>query len=374
MRLFRMEFTKLFGRKFFFCSFLASIILLIFYFYFLNVSEERSVINGKVYTGYEAIQRDRQITEEFRGTFTDAAANAIIAKYGFPSVVQEYYGSFRDENYLNAFVTQYLGNGYMRDWEDYKISTALYPLEETELGKAAENSGKDLVFDYTKGWSVFLDTFQMGMILGSILILIGISPVFSEEYQTGMRDLLFTSVKGKRGDITAKTMASFILALIIYMTMTVCAVFCTGAVYGFQGGECMCGMLSALNGIYPEWEVTMVSAARFAGVVAVMGGVGILVLCGIVLCVSAHSDTLFHAVCISALLWMAPVLIRMMCGGIGYIFAAMTPLFLVMYGVLQEWYKMLFLPFLVSSLILIFCTADGWKTYQRREPEKFRET
>ena len=111
-----MDQYKLIRRKFFLVSLAAGMALLFLYFWFVNVGEERSTVNGTLYTGYEAVRTDRRITEEFRGVFTDETAQQIIDRYGFPSQVEEYYGGFRDENYLNGFVTEYLGNGYFSSW------------------------------------------------------------------------------------------------------------------------------------------------------------------------------------------------------------------------------------------------------------------
>ena len=84
-------------------------------------------------------------------------------------------------------------------------------IRDTELGRAAEVTGRDIAFDYTGGWAAFLDTLQLGMILGSILILIGVSPVFAEERQIKTSALLMTSTEGKEKDVRAKTAAAFTL-------------------------------------------------------------------------------------------------------------------------------------------------------------------
>ena len=128
MRLYKMELYKLLYRKIFRISMPAVLGILFAYFLLICVGEERSTINGSLYTGFEAIRRDREITEEFRGILTDEKAGRIIEEYGFPSQVIENYGGFRDENYLNGFVTEYLGNGYLKSWDDYRISTGLRPL------------------------------------------------------------------------------------------------------------------------------------------------------------------------------------------------------------------------------------------------------
>lgn len=322
VRLYRMELFKLCCRKFFLLSMAAGLALLLLYFFFVNLGDERSTVNGKVYTGYEAVQTDRRITEEFAGVLTDEKAERIIEKYGFPSVVEENYGGFRDENYLNGFVTEYLGNGYMRDWNDYKISTKLRPVAESEPGQAAALTDGNIVLGYAKGWTVFLDMFQMAMIFASILVLTGISPVFAQERQIRTADLLFTARNGKETDTRAKIAASFTLAAFIY------AVF---------------------------------AAAAFVPVKFAYGFAALLVLCAAAFCISAHSESSFHAFAVAGAVWMAPLLVRIMFGGAGYFLMMGTPLFLVMTGVVQELFPAPAIPLAVAAGTLVFCTGNALK-------------
>ena len=67
MKLFEIELYKLVRGKFFIISFWCAIFILIFYFWFVIVGEERSVVDGAVYRGYQAILADRNMAEEFRG-------------------------------------------------------------------------------------------------------------------------------------------------------------------------------------------------------------------------------------------------------------------------------------------------------------------
>lgn len=179
MRLYRMELYKLLYKKIFRFGLLAVLGILLAYFLLVSVGGERTTINGELYTGFAAVREDRRITERFRGVLTDEKARQIIEQYGFPSKVEENYGGFRDENYLNGFVTEQLGNGYYFSWDDYQISTALQPLAESGLGAAARAAGREVLLDYAEGWGVFLDLLQLGMILGSALIVTVVSPAFS---------------------------------------------------------------------------------------------------------------------------------------------------------------------------------------------------
>ena len=369
MRLYKMELYKLLYRKMFWISLAAVLGILTVYFAFVCVGEERTTIDGTLYTGLEAVSRDREITEEFKGILTDEKARRIIDQYGFPSRIEENYGGFRDENYLNGFVTEYLGNGYLRDWDDYQISTGLRPIQESDLGKAAEVSGRNVILDYAKGWTVFADILQLGMILGSALVVTVVSPVFSEEQQSRMSALLFTSRGGREKDTFAKIMAAFTAAFFIYAVIVCFLSLTVGAVYGFGGGECMSGTVLISFHVDPASPVT----AKTAGaVILLMLGLDLLALftlCALTLCVSAHQKTAFHSVVLTFALWTAPLLLRILFNGAGYLLASGTPMFLVMTGILQDWYGMLFIPVGISVCIFVYATLSSWNTWRRAEAD-----
>jgi len=78
MRLYRMELYKLMHGKFFLAGLPVILAVLLLYFAFVNVGDERAVVNGKVYTGYEAVRENREITKEFTGPLDDETAEQII--------------------------------------------------------------------------------------------------------------------------------------------------------------------------------------------------------------------------------------------------------------------------------------------------------
>lgn len=362
MRLYRMELYKLLNRKFFLISVVLTLMIVFSYFYFVNVGDERSVVNGQIYTGIQAVRTDRQITKQYAGILTDEKAEQIIKKYGFPSKVEKYYGQFRDENYLNGFVTEQLGNGYMSDWENYKISTALIPIADTELGKAADITGTKIVLDYTRGWAAFLDTLQLGMILGSILILIGVSPVFAEERQSKTEVLLFTSLNGKEKDIVAKTASAFTLSFLIYLVIVLSVFLSVGIVYGFSGADCMTGLVKGYY-LNADKSVTMISVRKFVEIELILNFLAMNCLCAITVCVSAYFESTFHAVVLSSIVWLAPILFRIIFRGGGYLLLTGTPVFLIMPAVLMDMYNILFIPAAIAAVILSACTFYGTRQY-----------
>ena len=65
-------------------------------------------------------------------------------------------------------------------------------------GLSESDIEEHISFYYTKGWKALLEMFQMGMILSSIIVIIGASGLFAEESQIKILPLLFTTQKGKK--------------------------------------------------------------------------------------------------------------------------------------------------------------------------------
>ncbi|MBD5492883.1 MAG: ABC transporter permease, partial [Lachnospiraceae bacterium] len=189
MRLYKMELYKLCHRKIFVIGVICVIGILLISFC-AYVADEIATVDGIRYTGFKAAQVNRRITEEFRGVLTDEKVEKIVEKYGFPQMVEEGWNYFRDGNFLNYFVLDYLSDGYMRSWTgDYKVAQNVYPIADSDLGAVKEITGQEIILEYYQGWNTFLNVMPIGMILGSILILFGISVIFANERQTKMLQL-----------------------------------------------------------------------------------------------------------------------------------------------------------------------------------------
>ncbi len=357
MRLYKMELYKIFHNRAFVKACIAALAIWLVFFWFVEVGEEIATVDGAYYQGYEAVKKNRQITEEFSGELTDDKLEEIVEKYGFPSVVVRDYPGFRDANYLTTFVTDYFTDGYKRGWEigEYKISTKLYPIAETEIGKREEN----ISLYYTKGWNVLLEMLQIGMVLGSIVIIIGISGVFSEESQLKVLPLLFTTQKGKKEDIIAKISAAFTMVISLYMVMTVLTIVLSYLVFGLDGAESSCWLIT---GRYqwieaPIGKVTLIAME--------MGLLGLLYLCAMTVCVSAHFKSSFHSVVVASVFWGTPILVRMLFGGFAYLFVASTPIFLIMYDSVIEMMSVLGVVAVFAIACSCICVIKGYFAYKR---------
>lgn len=374
MRLYKMELYKLCHKKIFMIGSVC-IFAIMSFFFAMKVSEEHAYVDGVTYEGYRAVRINRQITEEFKGVVTDEKVEKIAEKYGFPSEVVYDYGGFRDSNFLNAWVVKYLSDAYLYDWDNYKAATCTYPIADTHLGAAMEKTGEDIILEYSNGWEVFLDFIQIGLILGSILTISSISSVFAGEGQTKMLPLLFTTADGKGKDTVAKIAAAFTVSLGIWLGVVMLDFILCGAVFGFDGGNCMIGTTKIVL-LNPAISATMIKVRDFIVIVLLYSLLGTLLLCAETICISAGFYSSFHAVVNSAvcygmpfLLWMfmslagGPWLIRL----IIWVYMYVSPMYLEMYQAYFDMYGIRHYIEAVAVVIFVYCIIRAYRKYTRKQ-------
>lgn len=361
MRLFKMEFYKLSHNRVFLWGVLFGIGLMMTHFWFVEVGDELAVVGKKSYFGYKAVQVNRQITEEFKGMLTDEKIEQIIKKYGIPSELGENMPNWRDGNYLNDFVALYFTDG---NWKAQILPAERYMLAESELGEVCSSKGTEAVLEYVKGWRAFLELLQFGLVLGSILVISSISTVFAKEGQTKMLALIFTTEEGKRKDITAKIWAAFMLTAIVYAGIVLLSFILCSLVYGMEGVTNLTGVVlgeKMLQGVY------QVGFIQYLGRVLLFGLQGLLLLCAATLLISAQYNTAFVSVIVAAVCWGIPLILRIFLVGKSAVFLYTTPLFLIMYGCLNDVYDIWKTVLLISLLAGGICTAAGFWKYKLKE-------
>jgi hypothetical protein len=88
------------------------------------------------------------------------------------------------------------------------------------------------------GWretSDFINIF--GTVIIGVMILLGVSTVFSDEYSTNMDALILSSKNGKRGVITAKLLAAGVYIMIVALFFTLLNLLIQFKIMGFAGGS-----------------------------------------------------------------------------------------------------------------------------------------
>lgn len=304
MRLYKMELYKLCHKKAFLAGFL--FVLLIGLFFFLeDLRSERCVINGAEYTGLNAVRMNRQITEEFKGVLTDEKVSRILDKYGFPQGSPDNYNRL-EGNFLNTFLMDYASDGYNNGWDDYRLATKATPLAETELGQYHDAAGMEFCLEYFTGWDFFPNTLGALMLGNSILILYLVSVVFSEEEQTGMKPLLFTTKEGPSSGALAKIAAAFSVSAGIWLISAVYCLLLHITVYGIDGLGCIASLI--VHWGFLHVPLVMQPIGFYLAEVLLVSLLATLELCAITICISAHCRSSFHAVVTAGLFYALPFL------------------------------------------------------------------
>lgn len=385
MQLYKMELYKIFHRKIFWIGILAILGLMFVYFWFAEVGDERCVIDGRSHSGYEAVQMNKKITEEYAGTVTDEKINQIVDKYGLPSELNENMPGWKDGNYLNDFVTRFFTNG---SWENGVKPTERYRLKDTDLWKAYKEYNENIdsksekndkkqmkteilsmwkfkpTLEYTTGWKVFGELLQFGLILGSIMIICVISGIFAEESQTKMLPLIFTTVEGKRKDTSAKVLASFTITVLLYAGITGSAWGLCKIVYDLKGGYNLTGVVISGS----MWKtVDKVPFFSYLSVLLILGTLAFLSLNAITLCISAYQDSMFGAVVVTAICWAIPLLVRIFFGGFVWILVDSMPMFLIMQVNLNEIYSIWHVIAVIAVGVLAVSLTKGILHYKVKQ-------
>lgn len=385
MQLYKMELYKIFHRKIFWIGILAILGLMFVYFWFAEVGDERCVIDGRSHSGYEAVQMNKKITEEYAGTVTDEKINQIVDKYGLPSELNESMPGWKDGNYLNDFVTRFFTNG---SWENGVKPTVRYRLKDTGLWKAYKEYNENIdsksekndkkqmkteilsmwkfkpTLEYTTGWKVFGELLQFGLILGSIMIICVISGIFAEESQTKMLPLIFTTVEGKRKDTSAKVLASFTITVLLYAGITGSAWGLCKIVYDLKGGYNLTGVVISGS----MWKtVDKVPFFSYLSVLLILGMLAFLSLNAITLCISAYQDSMFGAVVVTAICWAIPLLVRIFFGGFVLILVDSMPMFLIMQVNLNDIYSIWYVIAVIAVGVLAVSLTKGILHYKVKQ-------
>lgn len=385
MQLYKMELYKIFHRKIFWIGILAILGLMFVYFWFAEVGDERCVIDGRSHSGYEAVQMNKKITEEYAGTVTDEKINQIVDKYGLPSELNESMPGWKEGNYLNDFVTRFFTNG---SWENGVKPTVRYRLKDTDLWKAYKEYNENIdsksekndkkqmkteilsmwkfkpTLEYTTGWKVFGELLQFGLILGSIMIICVISGIFAEESQTKMLPLIFTTVEGKRKDTSAKVLASFTITVLLYAGITGSAWGLCKIVYDLKGGYNLTGVVISGS----MWKtVDKVPFFSYLSVLLILGMLAFLSLNAITLCISAYQDSMFGAVVATAICWAIPLLVRIFFGGLVWILVDSMPMFLIMQVNLNDIYSIWYVIAVIAVGVLAVSLTKGILHYKVKQ-------
>lgn len=188
-------------------------------------------IDGQIYRGQQAINLDQQLTAGYAGIFTKQTAQSILEDFGF------YYYDPQKDAYIGNFCNNYLTirtTNYNQ--LNVPFSDQVQFQKEYWESNIAPLLNDSFVFDYTYGWNDLKETHSFITVMAMfVLFIIGLSPVFSEEYSLKTANILLSTKRGRQSGIWLKAAAALFLVTIVYSLFSVYLWLLYYIVYGTQG-------------------------------------------------------------------------------------------------------------------------------------------
>lgn len=279
-----------------------SVILLLMFLTFRLFAERdnyRATIDGETFYGQEAIDKDKALAKKHAGILTEEKIDQIYKRYGF-----YYYDPVTNlgvGNFCSRYITEKFTNFMQTEGTD-PDEILFYTGEEWERN-AAPLLEKKVSFDYIYGWSDFAEMNMLAFQVLYIILIIGISPVFAEEYTMKTADILRTTKRGKKSGIWLKALAAICFAELLSLGVTLYLWVVYLSIYGTQGLDASAVLLNfaSFYGYCPK------TAGGLLLFITFLGFLGILLLVGITFGISARCKTPFLALIISLVLFLLPV-------------------------------------------------------------------
>lgn len=298
MRLFKEELRKIVSRKLVWGS-IVLLMILVTVWVMAAVAKEEVTIDGKTYTGREAIKKDKELTKEYAGPLTLEKMNDIYERFGFYHFDSE--TGNRIGNFCNYFITMHMTNFNEVGGEDVE---QIHFYEGTEWkDNAAPFFENETRLTYARGWQLMQDnTMVLGVYL-QLIIIIALCPVFSEEYSLGTADLLLTTEHGKKKGIWIKILAAMVFAALLCILFALFYFTVFAAAFGMEGLSGSSQLVGSLFG-----GITTETIGGFFLLELGLSLAGMAFLAGITVFVSANSKSSFLTVIVSLLLFAVPVI------------------------------------------------------------------
>ena len=286
--LIRFELEKLFRKKIVYVTLAIFGVVYAFMMYSWIFGSEWAVTpEGKWLYGEEAAAYNEDITLRYQGPLTDEKVQEILRE--FPRLGEATTGDVSNHVYYPVATLFAQSDG---SWNGKTVSQVFPDFEEPPmLGMATR-------------WESFLYSMLYMVMLAGIVLIIVVSPIFSDEYSSGMDALILTSRYGRQKCAAAKLIASFVFAF-AYVT----AVLGLGFL-AFYGGRGAAGWDADIQLTEMMLYTNIPYSLKCWQAAAAMAGLSIfsiLTLNGMVLVFSAVSRTPFVSIIASAVAYIAPM-------------------------------------------------------------------
>ncbi len=203
----------------------------------LEASKAYQTIPNDVYPYYTSDEY-QEIAQPYSSVY--ALIDSTFAKQGSGLELHDFqYISEEDaSSYYDKRISQYRAN---------LENNSMFTQENVERVIAIDDAvEKPFVLEYVDGYYRYIQLSQTNTILIILLICFIISPIFSNEYQTGTANLILTSKNGKKSQIFAKMFTSISLAALLVVGVLLACYIAMILFYGNHGANAQIQLLIPL--------------------------------------------------------------------------------------------------------------------------------
>lgn len=292
------EREKILSRKPAKILFAAGVILSLAYFFFFqfhhaSVYYDYEAGRMKSVSGFAAIEQRRETAALFEGELTQDTLKLMGQKLEEAKSAAE----GKDENSIFSAVYVYRDQAAILE----HITNPDGSLKEL---KTAYPDSKRMTLGYCDGWDYLLS--GMGSILAicmCLLIVIGLSPVFAEEYSLHTDSVLCAARYGRTKLAAAKVIASLETVIGVYAVYLGMYLLLYGCVYGLDGWD-----VSIQSSLHYASSVYPVNFLQMFFITAVWNLLGIIALSMLTLFLSANMGSPVSALITSCIVCFLPVI------------------------------------------------------------------
>lgn len=210
MSLFRMELYKILRRRPWWGCLAAAALVLGVWLTGWVVNTD-TVIDGVRYTGLEAIRKDREVAQQWEGTLTMEKLYEIIDTYGLAVNEGADWESPRSGNWVSRYATD-LVTDFSMGRDDHTTAAFLGAGEPSMIALRERLAQYEPHFCYMDQVDFLCEALMGVNVIVVLLVILGLAPVFTEEYQQKTASVLLTCAKGKEEVLRAKLFASLAFA------------------------------------------------------------------------------------------------------------------------------------------------------------------
>lgn len=270
--------------------------------------------DGTLLKGLAAVRQDKEISEAYQGIMTDDVVEQILRneRYNEAQIeeVRILYNSEKSTGVsaVNRLVGYYFLRKDITEGEVY--DTWGYRYGEEELYKIEDvfpESALPLYYEYSVPWGGTLESIISCIFLLNVFLIIGISPIFSEERTQNMNQLLFTSRFGRRKCFWAKAGAAYVLSSALAFGVILLMLLITFSIYGTTGLACSIQLVDPF--LYQDYQFVRTLGEVIVDAV-ILSVAGIWFTVSLILLVSVLAKNALNTVIISFVLFVVPMIVR----------------------------------------------------------------